>query len=405
MISVEEARQRLLAPLKPLGIEQVALSEAAGRVLAEGVAARRTQPPWPVSAMDGYAVRAADVARVPTRLRIVGSVPAGQAYQKTLSRGEAVRIFTGAPIPEGADAVVIQEDTERRGDDEVEIREAAPPGHYVRAAGLDFREGEIGLAAGRRLNARDIGLAAAMNRPWLMVHRKPRIAILPTGDEVVMPGDPVGPHQIVSSNGLALAALVAECGGVPLQLPIAPDKADALQRIAEAAIGADFLVTTGGASVGDHDLVKDALGAAGLTLDFWKIAMRPGKPLMVGRYRETPMMGLPGNPVSSLVCGLLFLKPAIERLTGLATDAAPPLRARLAVPLPENDRRQDYLRATLSRAADGTLEARPFPKQDSSMMSLLARSDCLVVRPPHAPAAAIGDPVEIVPLSGDSALF
>ncbi len=402
MISVEEARQRLLAPLKPLGIELVALSDAAGRVLAEPVAARRTQPPWPVSAMDGYAVRAADVARVPARLKVVGSVPAGQAFPGTVGRGEAVRIFTGAPVPDGADAIVIQEDTARSGD-EVEVREAAPSGHYVRPAGLDFREGEVGLPAGRRLSARDIGLAAAMNRPWLMVHRQPRIAILPTGDEVVMPGDPVGPHQIVSSNGLALSALVRECGGLPLHLPIAPDKADALQRIAEAAIGADFLVTTGGASVGEHDLVRDALGAAGLSLDFWQIAMRPGKPLMVGRYRDTPMMGLPGNPVSSLVCGLLFLKPAIERLTGLAAAEAPPLRARLALALPANDRRQDYLRASLARAADGTLEARPFGKQDSSMMSLLARSDCLVVRRPHAPAAAAGDMVEIVPLAPDSA--
>ena len=316
MISVEEARARLLAPLKPLGAEQVALSEAVGRVLAEAVAARRTQPPWPVSAMDGYAVRAADVARVPVTLKVVGSVPAGQAYAGTVGRGETVRIFTGAPMPDGADAVVIQEDTERRGD-LVEMREAVAQGRNVRPAGLDFREGDVGLPAGRRLTARDIGLAAAMNRPWLLVHRKPRIAILPTGDEVVMPGDPVGPNQIVSSNGLALAALVTQCGGVPLQLPIAPDRADALQRIAEAAVGADLLVTTGGASVGEHDLVRDALGASGLTLDFWKIAMRPGKPLMVGRYRETPMMGLPGNPVSSLVCALLFLKPAIARLPGL----------------------------------------------------------------------------------------
>jgi molybdopterin molybdotransferase len=402
MISVEEARQRLLTPLKPLGIELVALSDAAGRVLAEPVAARRTQPPWPVSAMDGYAVRAADVTGVPVRLKVVGSVPAGQAYAGIVGRGEAVRIFTGAPVPDGADAIVIQEDTVRAGD-EVEVREAAPPGHYVRPAGLDFREGEVRLTAGRRLSARDIGLAAAMNRPWLMVYRQPRIAILPTGDEVVMPGEPVGPHQIVSSNGLALVALVRECGGVPLHLPIAPDKADALQRIAEAAVGADFLVTTGGASVGEHDLVRDALGAAGLTIDFWQIAMRPGKPLMVGRYRDTPMMGLPGNPVSSLVCGLLFLKPAIERLTGLEAGRTETLKARLATALPANDRRQDYLRSSLGQAADGTLEARPFGKQDSSMMSLLARSDCLVVRPPHAPAATAGEMVEIVLLTSDSA--
>ncbi len=403
MISVEEARTRLLAPLKALGAEQVALSEAAGRVLAEDVTARRTQPPWPVSAMDGYAVRAVDVARVPARLKVIGAVPAGQAYAGTLGRGEAVRIFTGAPMPQGADAVVIQEDAERHGD-MVELREAAPLGHYVRPAGLDFREGEVGLAAGRRLTARDVGLAAAMNRPWLKVHRKPRIAILPTGDEVVMPGDPVGPNQIVSSNGLALAALVAQCGGLPLHLPIAPDRPDALQRMAEATVGADFLVTCGGASVGEHDLVRDALGASGLSLDFWKIAMRPGKPLMVGRYRDTPMMGLPGNPVSSLVCGLLFLKPAIERLTGLAAAEAPPLRARLAAALPANDRRQDYLRASLRRAPDGTLEARAFAKQDSSMMSLLAKSNCLIVRPPHAPPAPAGTSVEIVLLDPDPAL-
>jgi molybdopterin molybdotransferase len=399
VISVEEARRRLLAPLAPLSAEQVALSETVGRVLAEDVAARRTQPPFAVSAMDGYAVRAADVATVPARLTVVGSVPAGQAYPGTIGRGEAVRIFTGAPLPAGANAIVIQEDTARDGDT-VTVREAAPSGHYVRPAGLDFRAGDIGLRAGRRLGARDVGLAAAMNRPWLLVRRRPRIAILPTGDEVVMPGDPVGPNQIVSSNGLALAAFVTQCGGIPIHLPIAPDDSAALQRIAAGSAGADFLVTTGGASVGEHDLVRDALQADGLTLDFWKIAMRPGKPLMVGRYRDTPMMGLPGNPVSTLVCGLLFLKPAIERLLGLASAEQPALRARLAVPLPANDRRQDYLRATLARSRDGTLEARPFDKQDSSVMSLLAGADCLVVRQPHAAAAAAGDSVEIILLDG-----
>jgi len=404
MISVEEARRRLLEPLRPLGAEQVALSEAVGRVLAEDVAARRTQPPFAVSAMDGYAVRAADVAEIPARLKVVGAVPAGQAYAETVGRGEAVRIFTGAPLPAGTDAIVIQEDTEREGDTVV-IRESSPAGRHVRAAGLDFREGDIHLRAGRRLTARDVGLAAAMNRPWLLVHRRPRIAILPTGDEVVMPGDPVGPNQIVSSNGLALSALISQCGGIPMHLPIAPDDSEALQQIAAAAAGADFLVTTGGASVGEHDLVRDALGASGLTLDFWKIAMRPGKPLMVGRYRDTPMMGLPGNPVSSLVCGLLFLKPAIERMLGLPAGNATLARARLAVALPANDRRQDYLRAALSRAADGALEARPFAKQDSSMMSLLAQSDCLVVREPHAPPAAAGEEVEIIPFGGDFAFI
>jgi molybdopterin molybdotransferase len=255
MISVEEAQQRLIAMIAPLGAEQIAISEALGRVLAEDVVARRTQPPWAVSAMDGYAARAADVASVPARLKVIGAVPAGQAYAGTVKPGEAVRIFTGAPVPEGADCIVIQEDTERQGEF-VEVREGAPRGRYIRPAGLDFREGEIGLKAGRKLSAADVGFAAAMNRPWLLVHRRPRVAILPTGDEVVMPGDPVGPHQIVSSNGIALAALVTACGGVPVHLAIAPDDNSALQRIAAGAAGADLLLTTGGASVGDHDLVR-----------------------------------------------------------------------------------------------------------------------------------------------------
>ena len=239
-----------------------------------------------------------------------------------------------------------------------------------------------------------------MNRPWLMLYRRPRVAVLPTGDEVVMPGDPVGRNQIVSSNALALGALIESLGGIPTQLPIAPDDSSSLQRIAEGARGADLLVTTGGASVGDHDLVRDALGRTGLELDFWSVAMRPGKPLMVGRFRDTPMIGLPGNPVSTLVCGLLFVKPAIERLQGLVAAEEPPLRARLRVPLGANDRRQDYLRAKLVRAADGTPEVEPFRVQDSSMLSLLAAADCLVVRLPHAPAAAAGDWVESIPLVG-----
>jgi molybdopterin molybdotransferase len=398
MISVAEAQQRLIAMITPLGAEQVALPDALGRVLAEDVVARRTQPPWAVSAMDGYAVRASDVASVPTTLKVVGTVPAGQAYPHPVETGEAVRIFTGAPVPEGADAIIIQEDTERHGD-LVEVREGASKGRYVRPAGLDFKAGEVGLKAGRRLSAADVGFAAAMNRPWLLVHRRPRVAILPTGDEVVMPGDPVGPHQIVSSNGIALAALVATCGGVPVHLPIAPDDDSALRRIAAGAAGADLLLTTGGASVGDHDLVRGSLGADGLALDFWTVAMRPGKPLMVGRYRDTPMIGLPGNPVSTLVCGLLFAKPALDRMSGLSEVFPTPARARLKGALDENDRRQDYLRATLSYAADGTLEAEAFKKQDSSMISLLARADCLVIRAPHAPAAKPGEWVEIIPLA------
>jgi molybdopterin molybdotransferase len=399
MISVEEALARLLAPLEPLPHEQISIAEGLGRVLAEDVAARRTQPPFAVSAMDGYAVRAEDVTTVPAELRIVAEVPAGAGFGGHVGSGEAARIFTGAPLPAGTDTIVIQEDTQREGD-RVRVLEGAPRGRYVRREGLDFGDGDVLLRAGRRLTARDIGLLAAMNRPWLLVQRRPRVGILSTGDEIVMPGDPIGPHQIVSSNSLALAAFVTACGGTPVSVGNAPDDPAALRRIAAATRGVDLLVTTGGASVGEHDLVREALAADGLELDFWQIAMRPGKPLMVGSYRGTPMIGLPGNPVSTLVCALLFLRPALDRLSGndKPVDGTP--MARLGVPLPKNDRRQDYLRSRLAPAADGELEVFPFEVQDSSMMRLLSAADCLVVRPPHAPAAEAGARVPIVQFPG-----
>ena len=399
MISVEEALSRLLAPLEKLPPEQVSIVDGLGRVLAEDVAARRTQPPFAVSAMDGYAVRAEDVAAVPVELRIVAEVPAGAGFGGHVGPRETARIFTGAPLPAGTDTIVIQEDTQRDGD-RVQVLEGAPRGRYVRREGLDFAEGDILLKAGRRLTARDIGLVAAMNRPWLFVHRRPRIGILSTGDEIVMPGDPIGPHQIVSSNSLALSAFVTACGGIPVSVGNAPDDPEALRQIAAATRGVDLLVTTGGASVGEHDLVRDVLGSDGLELDFWQIAMRPGKPLMVGSYRGTPMVGLPGNPVSTLVCALLFLRPALERLSGASTPAEAAPTARLGAALPKNDRRQDYLRSRLARAADGVLEVFPFEVQDSSMMRLLSEADCLVVRPPNAPAIAAGATVPIVEFPG-----
>jgi molybdopterin molybdotransferase len=385
----------LLALIDTLPREQISLADGLGRVLAEEVAARRTQPPFAVSAMDGYAVRADDLAEIPVELRIVAEVPAGAGFGGRVGPGEAARIFTGAPMPAGTDTIVIQEDTERSGDS-VRVREGAPRGRYVRREGLDFAEGDVLLHPGRRLDARDIGLLAAMNRPWLFVHRRPRIGILSTGDEIVMPGEPIGPHQIVSSNGLALAAVAAACGAIAVSVGNAPDDPEALRRIAAATSGVDLLVTTGGVSVGEHDLVRDALAVDGFDLDFWQIAMRPGKPLMVGRYRGTPMLGLPGNPVSTVVCALLFLKPAIERLSGLSPAAEPVATARLGAALPANDRRQDYLRARLARAADGSEEVLAFEVQDSSMMRLLSAADCLILRPPYAPAAATGSIVPII---------
>jgi molybdopterin molybdotransferase len=329
---------------------------------------------------------------------VVGEAPAGAAPGGPLRAGEAMRIFTGGPLPAAADAVVIQENTEHL-DGVVRVLDGARAGDFVRRAGLDFERGAVGIPAGRRIGVRDVGLAAAMNVPWLQVRRLPRIAILTTGDEIVMPGEPLSGSRIAGSNGLALAAFVQSHGGVPLNLGIAPDSAESLSQMATGARGADLLVTTGGASVGDRDLVHAVLGAEGRNIDFWRIAMRPGKPLMFGRLGETPILGLPGNPVSSLICAAVFLGPAIARMLGLADDGAHPVEARLAAPLAANDRRQDYLRATLCRADGGSLLARAFPKQDSSMLATLAHADGLIIRPPFAPAAAVGDPVPVLPMS------
>ena len=398
MLSVEEALARVREAFKPLPAESVSVAEALGRVLAGDAVSRVTQPPHDVSAMDGYAVRAEDVATVPVTLDVVARVPAGGAYDGEIREGQAARIFTGAPLPRGSDSIVIQEDTEVSGD-QVTIKEAAAQGNFVRPAGLDFRTGDVGLHTGHRLTARDIGFAAAMNLPWLDVRRKPRVAILATGDEVVMPGEPMNANQIVSSNGLSLSAFVTACGGQPINLGIAPDKRDVLATMAEGAKGADLLVTSGGASVGDHDLVRAGLGDSGLEVDFWKISMRPGKPLIFGQIGGTPMLGLPGNPVSSLVCAVLFVRTALDRLLGIEEDTLALEFAHLGSDLPPNDRRQDYLRARLSLDEEGRRIATPFGRQDSSMLATLARADCLIVRKPHDEALSKGSPVSILPLS------
>jgi molybdopterin molybdotransferase len=399
MIPVAAARQRILADLAVISAEQVGLNEALGRVLASDVTSRRTQPPQAVSAMDGYAVRAADVASVPSSLNVIGSAPAGAPFEGTVGEGTAVRIFTGAALPAGADAIVIQEDTERDGDTVI-VKESSAAGRYVRPAGLDFSTGDVLLKAGRVLNARDIGLAAAMNVAWLRVRRQPRVALLATGDEIVLPGEDFGPSDIVSSNSFALDGLVRASGGVPITLGIATDDIASIRTLAEGAKGTDILVTTGGASVGEHDLVQEALGDMGLQVDFWQIAMRPGKPLIFGRLGETPMLGFPGNPVSSMVCGALFLKPAIAKMLGMA-DVEPRLEtAILGTDLGENDQREEYMRAVLSHDSGGNRIATPFPVQDSSMFSRMAQADCLLVRPPLAPPAKAGETVSYIALGG-----
>ncbi len=395
MIPVTEAQDRILAAMTPIAGETVGLGQALGRVLAEDVAARRTQPPVAMSAMDGYAVRSADVANPPVDLKCVGEAPAGGAYESALQAGEAVRIFTGGPLPEGADAVVMQEDTEAE-DDRVTIKTSVAEGRFVRPAGQDFREGEIGLTAGHRLSPRDIGLAASMNVPWLAVRRQPRIAILATGDELVRPGEQPGPHQIIASNTLALAALVTANGGLPMDLGIARDTSESLQRLAAGARGADMLVTIGGASVGDYDLVRSALVDSGFDLGFWKIAMRPGKPLIFGRLGDVPLLGLPGNPASAQICALIFLLPAMRRMLGQSPERSPRSSAVLGVDLPANSAREAYLRSSLEDTGGGRLEATPFKLQDSSVLSRMARADCLVVQPAGAPAQAAGEDVEII---------
>lgn len=398
LLPVAEAQQSIIDAVGPLPAEQISLADGLGRVLAREVASRRDQPPMAMSAMDGYAVRAADVASLPATLNVVGYAPAGHAFDGSVGPGEAVRIFTGAPVPDGADTIVIQENTEQSDEIVRVVDGTAPVGRYIRPAGLDFATGDVLLPRGKVLTARDVGLSAAMNVPWLSVHRKPRISILATGDEIVMPGDPIGRDQIVSSNALSLAAFITAQGGTPLDLGIAPDEEDGLRALAAGARGSDILVTTGGASVGDHDLVQSVLGDIGLKVDFWRIAMRPGKPLMFGRIDGTFLIGLPGNPVSSLVCAIMFLAPAIRKMLGMENLLPETGTARLGSDLPENDEREDYLRASLTRDENGDLIATPYGKQDSSMFATIARADALVIRKPFIKAAMAGSPVQYIPL-------
>jgi molybdopterin molybdotransferase len=346
--------------------------------------------------MDGYAVKAADVTSVPATLRVVGSAPAGRPFDGTVRSGEAVRIFTGAVVPDGADAIVIQEDTTTEAD-RVTVTERARVGRHIRVAGLDFETDQVLAATGRRLTARDVSLLAAGDLDRVSVRRRPRIAVAATGDELSPPGAPRGPGGIVASSGYGLNAMIEAWGGEVIDLGILPDTMDAVANIADRAAEADLVVTLGGASVGDHDLIQRALGSRGFVLDFWKIAMRPGKPLIFGRLAQTPLLGLPGNPVSTFVCAILFLQPAVAALLGTET-AVPRLSARLIAPLPANEGRQDYMRARLF-VRDGEFWTDAFPTQDSAMLSTLAAAEALIVRPPHAMAAAVGANVEVLPLA------
>ncbi len=398
LMAVADALARVLEGAAALPAETVKLEDAFGRVLAEDLKARRTQPPADVSAMDGYAVRASDVAKAPVVLRIIGEVAAGHPFAGAVKAGEAARIFTGGLMPAGSDTVVIQELATRDGD-RVTIQKPTAKGRNVRGQGIDFSDGEVLLNKGKRLSDRDVMLAAAMNYAALPVHRRPKVAVLATGDELVPPGSTPEPGEIVYSNGYAILALARQAGAEVVDLGIARDKVDdiaAAVRKARAG-GADILVTSGGASVGEHDLVQRALKAEGLDLSFWRVALRPGRPMLHGRLGAMHVLGVPGNPVSAYVCAFLFLVPLIGRLTGRDAPAYAPQKARLGRDLPANDERQDYLRATLTEAAEGLI-ATPLPAQDSSLMAPLARADCLLIREPNAPAASSGSPCVILKL-------
>jgi molybdopterin molybdotransferase len=394
LLPVDEARARILRGVKPLAAETIKLDKVLGRVLAKTVAAKRDQPPFAGSAMDGYAVRAEDVVTVPVQLALIGTSAAGRAFSGTVRPGTAVRILTGAPLPKGADAIVIQENTTREGP-LLTILQPSPPGKHVRKRGLDFAAGDELVSANHRIGPRDIGLLSAGNAASVSVRRKPRIVVFATGDELVLPGQKPRSDQIVSSNSHALQALAESFGAEVTNLGIIRDTLKATIAAVRKGLNADILISTGGASVGDTDFVQEAFKACDIKIDFWKIALRPGKPFMYGRRGKTHVMGLPGNPVSALITARIFLKPLITAMLGLPPEEPEGL-ARLTIGMPANDGRQDYVRAMLSVAADGTRTATPFSAQDSSMQRTLQQSHALIIRPPEAPAAPANSLVPVL---------
>ena len=401
LIPVDEALRRILDGVEPLETETAGLADACGRVLARDLPSLRQQPPFPASAMDGYAVRGGDVQEPGGTLTVIGEAVAGRGFSGTVAPGQAVRIFTGAPVPEGADAILIQENADRDGD-RIMVREAAGQGAFVRRAGLDFDIGTVLLEGSRKLDYRAVALAASMGYGAVPLVRRPVVAVIPTGDELVLPGEDPGPDQIVASNQVGVCALAEGLGARALDLGIARDDLESLtSKIREALdAGADILVTLGGASVGDHDLVQEALGVGGMELDFWRIAMRPGKPLMFGSIGDMRVLGLPGNPVSSLVCAKLFLAPLILAMLGLdPADATRTVKATLDADLAANDRRQDYVRAALEFRADGSARVTPFNVQDSSMLERFTMAGGLIVRAPFAEAAQAGAEVDVLLLA------
>jgi molybdopterin molybdotransferase len=394
LLAVEAALARMLDGAAPLDVENVPLTAATGRTLAVPVVARLTQPPFNASAMDGYAVRAVDAAAAGVRLEVIGQSAAGHVFEGWVEDGTAVRIFTGAPVPLGADTVLIQENVTREGDTIV-AREPVRVGQNIRPAGFDFRAGDTLIARHVQLTPRHIALAAASGQASFDVVRRPRVAILATGDELVPPGVMPATSQIVSSTPPALAAMVAAAGGAPALLGIAGDTIDDIVSHLAKADQADIVVTIGGASVGDSDLVAEALGRLGVALDFWKIAMRPGKPMMFGRRGGQRIVGLPGNPVSAMICAEVFLMPLVRRLAGGTAETAL-RRVALGQAIEANGPRKHFMRAKIGRTAAGSEIVTALPSQDSSLLAALAAADVLIVREPGAPAAGEGEEVDVI---------
>lgn len=401
LLPVDDALARILDGLQPGCVEDCQLADAIGRILAKDITSKLSLPPAPVSSMDGYAVRAPDCGDVGISLTRIGESAAGHPWTGTLGAGQAVRIFTGAILPDGADSIILQEDvtaTDEADGAIITIHEPAQCGQFIRPAGLDVKAGDVILKQGSLVSARSLSLAASAGHASLPVWRQPHVGILSTGDELVLPGEAPGPGQIVSSNAIYLAAFVRASGGVPIDLGIARDRAGAmLTCVRNAPVPLDLIVTSGGASVGTHDHIVSDLAEAGSELGFWKIAMRPGKPLIHGRIDGIPLVGLPGNPVSSAVCATVFIRPAIAALGG-HNHHPTVISAELTCDLKANDRRQDYLRAILEYDIDGMPLVTPARKQDSSMVSIFAQASALIIRPPFDPALEAGARVTVMPL-------
>ena len=407
LLPVDDALAAITKGLTPVSVENVAMAEAParddviGRILGEDIHAALNHPPHDVSAMDGYAVISSDLVNIPAKLDVIGESAAGHPFDGVISHGQAVRIFTGAYCAQGSDAIVIQENTDED-NGVVSIHEAPSPGQFIRPKGNDFRQGALIAQKGDILTPRLLSLMASAGVRAFKLYQRPQITVISTGDELVAPGHIPKEGQIISSNGLFLKTYLSVIGADVIDLGIIPDEDDALEEAFERAQEADLIVTSGGASVGHHDGVAKAMtNENGTKLNFWRIAMRPGKPLIFGKINGVPMLGLPGNPVSTGVCAMVFVATALKTLSGQDTSQDWGLDIRtglLATPLKENDKRQDYLRAKISTTDKGEVMLSPFDKQDSGMLKLLAEADALVIRPPFAPEAKAGDLVRYIPI-------